>query len=71
MSLQQVSTMLNLRPSSGICAMMSSELKMGSRYSQDDWHFSMASKMSCTCTSVSSHCCRDAQRHRLRGLRYT
>ena len=40
------STLLNFRPSTGICFMMSSLLKMGSRYSQDSWHLSHASRMS-------------------------
>ena len=38
---------LNLSPSSGICLTMSSLLKMGSRYSQVDWHCSQLSSMSC------------------------
>lgn len=36
MDLQFLSTMPNFRPSSGICAQMSGEEKMGSRYIQVD-----------------------------------
>lgn len=55
---QYPSTRANFLPSSGICAMMSSELKMGSRYSQVAWHFSQASRISCMRSSFSSHFCR-------------
>ncbi len=37
----------NLAPSSGICLMMSSELKMGSRYIQVDWQETQMSIKSC------------------------
>ncbi len=46
MSRQCPSTMLNLRPSSGICAMISSEPKIGSRYNQVAWTFSHSSRIS-------------------------
>ena len=51
----QSPTLLNFLPSTGICFMMSSELKMGSRYSHDSWHLSHASKISCMLNSLSSH----------------
>lgn len=51
----QSHTLLNFLPSTGICFMMSSELKMGSRYSHDSWHLSHASKISCMLNSLSSH----------------
>ena len=48
-------TLLNFLPSTGICFIMSSELKIGSRYSQDSWHLSQASRMSCMLNNLSSH----------------
>ena len=51
----QSHTLLNFLPSTGICFMMSSELKMGSRYNHDSWHLSHASKISCILNSLSSH----------------
>ena len=53
-SLHMMSTSWNLLPSSGICFTMSSELKMGSRYSQVCWHLSQLSIRSCSvCIIVS------------------
>ena len=49
------STTLNRRPSSGICAIMSGELKMGSRYSHVACTFSHASRMSCSLMRVAFH----------------
>ena len=40
-------TLLNFLPSTGICFMMSSLLKIGWRYSQDSWQRNQASRMSC------------------------
>ena len=54
-SLQFLSTWLNLRPSSGIWAMMSGEEKMGSKYSQVACTFSHSSRISCTSSSFPSH----------------
>mmetsp|Transcript_8250 Transcript_8250/g.18106 ORF Transcript_8250/g.18106 Transcript_8250/m.18106 type:complete len:246 (-) Transcript_8250:315-1052(-) len=52
---QVLSTALNILPSVGIWRMMSSEEKMGSRYSQVDCTFIQLSRMSCIDVSVSSH----------------
>mmetsp|Transcript_2471 Transcript_2471/g.8791 ORF Transcript_2471/g.8791 Transcript_2471/m.8791 type:complete len:390 (-) Transcript_2471:1918-3087(-) len=54
-SRQMESTCMNLRPSSGICFMMSSEPKIGSRYCHVAWHVSQLSSMSCSVCRVSSH----------------
>ena len=47
MSLQFLSTVVNLRPSSGICDMMSGELKIGSKQSQVPCTFNHSSMISC------------------------
>jgi hypothetical protein len=52
-------TLENFAPSSGICLMMSAELKIGSRYSHVAWHVSHWSNMSCVCK-----CCMFKQSHR-------
>mgnify|MGYP007133261640 CR=1 FL=1 len=54
-SRQFLSTVVNLRPSSGIWAMMSGEEKMGSRYSQVAWTFNHSSRTSCNKISLPSH----------------
>mmetsp|Transcript_62799 Transcript_62799/g.198888 ORF Transcript_62799/g.198888 Transcript_62799/m.198888 type:complete len:424 (-) Transcript_62799:2007-3278(-) len=55
MSLHTWSTSWNFWPSSGICFMMSSEEKMGSRYCHVAWHVSQLSRRSCRVCMLSSH----------------
>ena len=55
MSRQWPSTMRNFFPSLGICFMMSSEPKMGSRYSQAPCTLVQASMMSCVWRRKRSH----------------
>ena len=57
----------NLSPSSGICFMMSGEVKMGSKYCQVAWQASQLSTTSCSLFSVSSHSSASFSRGPMKG----
>ena len=65
MSFQYVSTTPNFLPSSGIWALMSSELKIGSKYNHVAWHFNQLSRISWIKHSLASQACNEKKKKKI------
>ena len=68
MSRHSLSTWRNFSPSSGICLTMSSDEKMGSRYSHVCWHLSQLSSSSCRVLRVALHALASSSKGFTNGL---